>query len=57
MKLIGIPHQLPHFPHCCLGELEQLRRPVHPVVNKELLRRLIQLVAENLTQITAVPVR
>ena len=47
MKLIGIAHQLTHFPHSCLRELEQLRRPVHPVVNKELLRRLIQLVTEN----------
>ena len=54
MKLIGIAYQLSYLPNGGLRKFEKLRRPVHPVVDEELLGRLIELVPEDLAQIAPV---
>ena len=56
MKLIGIAYQFSDLSYRCLGKFEKLCRPVHPVINEELLGRLVELLPENLAQIASVQI-
>ena len=54
MHLVGIPHCQPNIPDRKAGQLQQLRRFEHAVIQQEFLWRFPQCFLENFSEISAV---